>query len=430
MCDSMRPYREPHGDRVRTIFRNVLLVAVCLPMSVVSAKYGGGSGTEDSPFLITTAEEFAAIGDNTVDWDKHFKLMNDIDLSGYSEANFRLIGHWVGLGSTENRPFTGVFEGNGKAIVNFRYKDINKEYLGLFEHFVGTITNLKLVHPRVIGDGFGTGALIGYMEKGGISGCSAVQADVSGKWRVGGLVGSMDGLIHSSFSTGLVSGVQYVGGLVGYIGEGTAAFSYSKADVVGSENVGGLVGVITKSSSLVDSCYAMGNVDGGLNVGGLVGQVAMGTVFKSFSTGEVSGDQYVGGLVGHKRNLDEALVMGSLWDTETSKQAESPGGMGRTTAEMKSFDTFASLAWVFPQHWVLWCEGVNYPVLAWQMPTADVICPNGVDFRDFAWFALDWRRDDCRAVDGYCYGSDFDESGAVDPRDLATFAESWLVGVE
>lgn len=430
MCDSMRLYRKPHGDNLRTIFRNVLLVALCLPMSIVSAKYGGGSGTEESPFLITTAEQFSAIGDNPADWDKHFKLMNDIDLSAYSEANFRLIGHWVGLGSTENRPFAGVFEGNGKAIVNFRYKDINKEYLGLFEHVVGTIRNLKLVHARVIGGEFGTGALIGYMEKGGISRCSAIQADVSGNSRVGGLVGSTDGLIHSCSSTGHVAGVKYVGGLVGYIREGTAAFSYSKADVVGSESVGGLVGATTKSLSLVDSCYATGDVDGDSNVGGLVGQVIMGTVFKSFSTGAVSGNQYVGGLVGHKRDLDEALVMGSLWDTETSKQAASSGGMGRTTAEMKSFDTFAALAWVFPQHWVLWCEGVNYPVLAWQMPAADVTCPNGVDFRDFAWFALDWRRDDCNAVDGYCYGSDFDESGSVDRRDLATFAESWLVGVE
>lgn len=431
MCDSMRPYRKPHGDSVRTIFRNVLLVAVCLPMSIVSAQYGGGSGTEGSPFLITTAEEFAAIGDNAADWDKHFRLMNDIDLSGYSEANFHLIGHWVGLGSTENRPFAGVFEGNGKAIVNFRYKDIHLEYLGLFQHVVGTIRNLKLVRATVIGGGFGTGALIGYLEKGGISGCSAVQVDASGNWRVGGLVGSTEGLIHSSSSTGQVSGVQYVGGLIGYInGQGTVAFSYSKADVVGSESVGGLVGATAKVESLVDSCYAMGRVDGGVNVGGLVGQVIMGTVFKCFSTGEVSGNDYVGGLVGHKRNLDEAVVMGSVWDTETSKQAESPGGVGKTTAEMKSYDTYAAFAWMFPQQWVLWCEGVNYPVLTWQMPAADVTCPNGVDFRDFARFALDWRRDDCRAFDAYCYGSDLDESGSVDPRDLASFAESWLVGVD
>ncbi len=430
MCDSMRPDREPHGDNLRTIFRNVLLVAVCLPMSLVSARYGGGSGTEDNPFLITTAEELAAIGASPEDWSKYFKLMNDIDLSGYSEANFPLIGHWVGLGSPENRPFAGVFEGNGKAISNFRYKDIHLQYLGLFQHVVGTIQNLKLVRAKVVGGGSGTGGLIGYLEKGGISHCYAVRVDVSGDWRVGGLVGSTEGLIHSSSSTGQVAGVKYVGGLVGYVNEGTVAFSYSKADVVGSESVGGLVGATVKELSLVDSCYAMGSVDGGSNVGGLVGQVIMGTVYKCFSAGEVSGDQYVGGLVGYKRDLDEAQVMGSLWDTETSKQATSSAGVGKTTAEMKSFDTFAVYAWVFPRHWVLWCEGDSYPVLAWQMPVADVICPNGVDFRDFAWFALDWRRDDCRAVDGYCYGSDLDASGSVDHRDLATFAESWLVGVE
>jgi len=52
----------------------------------VQAKYGGGSGTAEDPYLINTAEQMNAIGANWDDWDKHFKLMADIDLSSYTGA--------------------------------------------------------------------------------------------------------------------------------------------------------------------------------------------------------------------------------------------------------------------------------------------------------------------------------------------------------
>jgi formylglycine-generating enzyme required for sulfatase activity len=46
--------------------------------------YGGGSGTAEDPYLIYTAAEMNEIGANPADWDKHFKLMVDIDLSNYT----------------------------------------------------------------------------------------------------------------------------------------------------------------------------------------------------------------------------------------------------------------------------------------------------------------------------------------------------------
>lgn len=56
------------------------------------AKYGGGTGEPNDPYLIYTAEQMNTIGADLDDWDKHFKLMADIDLSGYTGTDFNIIG--------------------------------------------------------------------------------------------------------------------------------------------------------------------------------------------------------------------------------------------------------------------------------------------------------------------------------------------------
>jgi hypothetical protein len=404
-----------------------VLFLVCFP-AFAAAKYGGGAGTSDAPFLIFTAEDFKAIGETPADWGKCFKLMQDLDLSGFNETTLHMIGRWAALGSLQNEPFWGIFDGNGKTIANFRYRNMSGEYVGLFQHVTGEIRDLKLVDAAVVGDKSGTGALVGCLEKGAVLRCSAVNVRVSGNLSVGGLVGSAEGggAVHTSFSDGTITGVRYVGGLVGQVGIGTVARSYSKARVVGTESVGGLAGVTSREESVVDSCYARGDVKGSSYVGGLVGQVVAGRVWRCYATGKVTGNAAAGGLVGYQRAL--AIVMGCLWDTESSGQTTSVGGTGKTTAQMKLMDTFLAMNWDFFDTWTI-CEGTNYPVLLWQIPLGDFLCPDGVTFRDFAWFAANWRHRDCGAINLDCEGADFDKSGLVEFRDLATFAENWLAGI-
>jgi hypothetical protein len=47
-------------------------------------RYGGGTGEPNDPHLSYTAEHLNALGAEPNDYDKHFKLMADIDLSGYA----------------------------------------------------------------------------------------------------------------------------------------------------------------------------------------------------------------------------------------------------------------------------------------------------------------------------------------------------------
>jgi len=402
------------------------LLLGCLPLK--AATYSGGNGTTAAPFLISTAADFQTLGDSPADWGKQFKLMQDIDLSGFSEANLHMIGRWAALGSLQNQPFWGIFDGNGKTIANFRYRNMSAEYVGLFQHVTGEIRDLKLVDAVVAGNRLGTGVLVGCLEKGAVLRCSAVNVRVSGDTSVGGLVGEVagGGAVHSSFSNGAVSGTRYVGGVVGLVGLGTVARSYSKARVTGTESVGGLAGATSREESIVDSCYAQGDVKGSNYVAGLVGQVSAGRVWRCYSTSKVAGNAAVGGLVGYQRAL--AQVLGCLWDKESSGQTTSVGGTGKTTAEMKLMDTFLAMNWDFFDTWTI-CEGINYPVLRWQIPLGDFVCPDGVNFLDFAWFAAHWRHRDCGAINLDCDGADFDKSGSVEFRDLAIFAEHWLAGI-
>ena len=67
---------------------SLLAIAVMLvfTQSAYCGTYGGGVGTAEEPFIIETAEHMQDIGANSGDWDKHFVLMADIDLSARRQS--------------------------------------------------------------------------------------------------------------------------------------------------------------------------------------------------------------------------------------------------------------------------------------------------------------------------------------------------------
>src|SRR3989304_6188434 len=102
------------------------VVLVCLGIWGISfGQYGGGSGTEASPYLIYTADQLNAIGANSGHWAKSFKLMADIDLSAYKGTEFNRIGN------DKYHLFKGVFDGNGYTISNFTYDSNSTSGVGL-----------------------------------------------------------------------------------------------------------------------------------------------------------------------------------------------------------------------------------------------------------------------------------------------------------
>ncbi len=408
--------------------------------AVAQRKYGGGTGEPNDPYLIYTAKQMNVIGLHEEDWDKHFKLMADIDLSAYTGTSFNII---VSLYDS----FRGVFDGNGKTISNFTYISTDANWVALFGYVRGEnalIKDLGLIDPNVDAGTSGMvyggqyfGSLVGRLSEGTITGCYVEGGSVSGIGNVGALVGlNWGGTITNCYATGSVTGTGWrVGGLVGTLSnEGTITNCYATGRVLGVGNVGGLVGV---NSGTISNCYSSGDVSGNEDVGGLVGEILDGTIANCYSSGDVSGDGTVGGLVGSHDpwGLGWGEITFSFWDTQTSGQATSDGGTGKTTAEMQTESTFTDAGWDFMGESVngtedVWsiCEGTNYPRFVWQIPAGDFVCPDGITIDDFAFFTDHWRDDNCDISNDYCQGTDLDFSGTVDEADLEIFFENWLEG--
>jgi hypothetical protein len=391
------------GTRISSLLGKItVLVIICCFSLSAHAKYGGGTGEPNDPYLIYTAWQMNEIGlsGNWDDLDKHFLLCADIDLSAFTGTSFNIIGYFVGENSPDNKPFTGVFDGNGHTIANFTYNSNDRRRIGLFGYVSGEnaeIKNLGLIDPNVdAGTGDYVGSLVGSLREGAVTGCYVQGGSIKGDNYVGGLVGtnSLYGLtiygtitncystasvsgnlfvggllgvncestITNCCSTGSVSGNRYVGGLAGEDYKGTITNCYSTASVSADYWVGGLVGY--NSGGTITNCYAISSVEGKHYVGGLVGQNKTswgeGAITNCYSAGKVSGNSSVGGLVGYK----PGYVVNSFWDIEKSGQPTSASGIGKTTAQMMMADTFL--------HWgscgELWTinEGVDYPRLTWQ----------------------------------------------------------------
>jgi trimeric autotransporter adhesin len=220
----------------------------------------------------------------------------------------------------------------------------------------------------------GCGVLIGH-NHGYLGDCYAT-GNVTGGDRIGGLVGCNGGTISDCYATCTVtrfSGYSsyFVGGLVGD-NTGTVRRCHSGGSVDANSGVGGLLGVSLASATLSDS-YTTATVTGNTRVGGLVGWVEWSTVTRCYAVGTVEGNTQVGGLVGI---CDYGIVSDSFWDTETSGQATSAGGTGKTTAEVMDIATFSGATWDIVavatpdtrNTSYIWnvVDEETYPFLSWQ----------------------------------------------------------------
>ena len=420
-----------------------LLITILSLSFPVYAKYSGGTGEPNDPYQIAMAEDLMLLGESPEDYDKHFILTADIDLDpnlpGRKVFDKAIIAPdrsgWGFKGSS----FTGVFDGNGHIICNLTISGYG--YLGFFGRLESEakVKNLGLIDIKindsgrtvgglvawnegdvtdcysigtVSGSGWASsvGGLVGYNRSGNIIRCYSGGA-VSGEFDVGGLVGENEGDLTNCYSNSTISCVEShgAGGLVGHNGlRGTVTHCYATGDVSGHDNVGGLGG---NNVGVVTACYSIGTVTGDDHVGGLVGHNP-GIVIHCFSNGTVSGKDYVGGLVGYNNRSGNIIrcysggavsgewdvgglvgrnrggeVAYCFWDTQTSGQTKSAGGIGLITPEMQITATFLEAGWDFVDEtvngtydiwWIL--EGQDYPRLrefpkGLQFQPFPAICP-------------------------------------------------------
>jgi hypothetical protein len=443
---SSRTYSSVTSDQVNQDFTSTYTVS-----------YGGGSGTSFSPYLIYNAAQLNAIGAKAGDWGSNFRLMDDIDLSGYDgkagRPSFNRIGYYINNG-VDFVPFVGVFDGAGHTISNFTFdSNCGIDGVGIFGYVRFSTTQIKNVTLTDVDvnttSWIGTGALIGFMFDAKVSGCSVQGGTVSGDSDVGGLIGiGLNGTIEDCDAEVSVSGDMWIGGL---IGQNTSMISdchascivtgntecgilmgNSSSDVtrcsgsgsvtIMSKSAGGLAG---KNSGTIEYCFSTADVTGtgADEIGGLVGR-NMETISNSYAMGAVSGSYPTGGLVGLNwktpfttgsvtncystgasngagligRNID-GVITGSFWDTQTSGRTWSDGGTGETTTEMQTEATFLAAGWDFVG------EVINGPNDIWRMCVDDVNYP-----------LLSWQFNK----------ADFDCPDGVDFIDFSVLASAWL----
>ena len=245
------------------------------------------------------------------------------------------------IGDYSNR-FTGTFDGLGFAISNLYINRPDTDFVGLFGYTNNaTIKNIGLKYVDITGGTY-TGALVVVNDKGTISN-SYSSGIVRGISYVGGLVGfnTYDGTITNSYATGSVNGNSEVGGFVGYNRYGTITNSYATGSVTGTIKVGGLMGI--NDYGTITNSYATGTANGNDNVGGLVGLNYDGTIINSYASGTANGNTNVGGLVG-LNIFGGGTISNSFYD-KTKNPNSNVLGIGKTTAELEDINTFKNAGW-------------------------------------------------------------------------------------
>jgi len=345
--------------------------------------------------VITTV---AQLQDMDLDLTGDYELGCNIDASATVGWNGGLGFEPIGTGVD----FTGRFDGKGFTINGLFINRPAIGSVGLFGVIDGvTISSVTLANIDITGK-YLTAGLVGCTqgivaisnchvggsikafnssgEVGGIIGCSygtlAISAcSVDGSIGIHDYVDSMGGIIGqnranliitNSYSNASVIGDDYVGGLIGISGWGgivNMKRCFSIGDVTGhSWGAGGLIGDSYHVNDSITDCYARGDIVGDEGVGGAFGSFYNGTYGNVYSTGAVIGNTDVGGLHGYGGGTEE--ITPCFWDTQTSGQAASVGGTGKTTAEMKAIATILEAGWSIPSIWniSLGCNS-GYPCL-------------------------------------------------------------------
>lgn len=164
-------------------------------------------------------------------------------------------------------------------------------------------------------------------EAGGILGYSAATSltitncenhgNIStAKSYAAGIVGylGLTGVITYCHNSGALKGDGYIGGITGYMADGTIENCYntfSASSKIGFNRIGGICG--RQENGLINKCYNTGNLITSSVVGGIVGVSDSGEVSNCYNTGNIDSTGYdVGGICGAGRNIKNCFNTGTV----------------------------------------------------------------------------------------------------------------------
>ena len=260
------------------------------PTADKTGKYSGGEGTEESPYLISSAADLAMLSSVTAAGEsyegKYFKITTDITLNsdhaGYAgwgttppKNAWRAIGENAG-NKVSGGSFAGHINGAGHVIrgmyVNDESAGWDKAAAGFIGCLRGSVINLGFENCYVKRNntaGNGAGIIVTYLGhsgstlRGNITACYVKNCTVE-SWRC----------------PGLIAGVVYSGRISDCFSEGQVVIGRTDKEADG----GGIAGMISaKELGEIMNCYTLATMNDAPVTGPVVGNVSgLGTVENAY----------------------------------------------------------------------------------------------------------------------------------------------------
>ena len=283
--------REYDGDAIEgKVTLNVKMIGNQPPTDVT------GNGTEAEPFILKTADHLAWFRDyvNAGKTSACAKIADDVEVIDMSSVCHKADAEkqvaelsWTPIGS---KKYQGTFDGNGKTIRNLFISSTSNE-IGFFGCAADCrIKNITFDNAKVKGnDNSSTGILAGYAGSCVIENIKTTgNCSVEGNYDTGGIAGRANGNISNCENHAIVKGLH---------------------------SVGGIVGICFDSENSITSCANYGEITGTEDfVGGIIGYFGEGSLQNSTNNGNITGDARVGNLIGYANicNINNVLGIGNI----------------------------------------------------------------------------------------------------------------------
>lgn len=290
-----------------------------------AAQPAEGSGTEESPYKITSAAElawFALQVNSSTNRAACAELENDIILNnstGWRSWNTDTTGlkFWTPIGKIDmyNASYTGTFDGRGHTISGMYIDytegyDSDASYMGLFGRISGAvIKNLGVMDSYIYSNGYHMGAIVGTAAGTTIQNCFTnavleLNPEIQGD----------------------------VGGIAGYISGGSNILGcYSIATVQGNggnqtyDAAGGIAGAASQDTNHFTNCYNFGTVTSASRAGGISGKADYTYAENCYNAGRVSGvGANVGSIFGTANDLSDYVTNCYYLESQAADMNASP----------------------------------------------------------------------------------------------------------
>ena len=386
-----------------------------------------GTGTQEDPYLIKTADDLVRLGALVADGlsfvGEYFKMVADITLPA----------SWEPLGKSLTKPFSGNFDGGnhrltipegGLPLIGTP-RDASLSNLDVYGSriegygVVNGYTNDQSYHPAITIDNVTLKEGTKTLKSGFIGGYASGQNTViiknstvekgvtvgysKNEPRIGSFGGEFNGTISNCVSYADVYGSEYVGGIVAVKGQTMGDFIVTGCQfygtVTGTSYVGGIVshgygggsqyGINTAPNApvvTIKNCSCSGTVTGTSYVGGILGAErataqawdnGIGHIENNSFTGKVSGSSYVGAIIGYMRSLNKYTVISGNYYAAGCGAAKGIGGAEYVDTNCQTHETASGVTYLNTETSTAGCP--NITGLAWKVAHNRTDDPLGAD---------------------------------------------------